>query len=210
MSWYVKLFAPLIIGLLGLLVLIAAEWTNNDGLLPKGDHQVFIASLILAWGIIQGISFPQREHKKRYRFGIVLCVLIYPAFVMTAAYGGNPDEEWTIPIFMGAAVASILFVLRHREKPYSLAPRWAEIKHLTTLASLIIGAMFGLFLIDEVLLREFRISRSMPPDLGIAILVLWGIAATAAAVSYYVEAILHHLRRKPDAWEDRLQSLGKQ
>jgi hypothetical protein len=113
MNWYIKLFAaPIILSVL-CIALFGFYITDSTHRLPREEVLIQLTAMIVAWGIIQALFFPKGRHKSKSRIVLILCVLIYPSFIFAATSRGRLAEEWTIVLFLGAAIGTISFYVRH-------------------------------------------------------------------------------------------------
>lgn len=210
MNWYVKLFAPLIMATLTVVLFV----TSRD----LGIHRYYtddIAGLglgiITVWAAIQSLSFPQRVHKNRNRLALIVGVLLYAMFFLLISFGGSYMGKGASAIFFFVVSVSmgIAYYLRHKENTDSLAPEWMQMKTIAVLGALSGFAVIWFYLIDESMLRIINFEKVFPEEVAIGFLLVWGLSIGTAIALYYIEAILHHSRSKSPAWEAKLDQIGK-
>ena len=212
MSWYVKLFAPVIASLLTW----ASLWLLIEvySIRPVDDDLLVIIMLgIAVWGGVQTLYFPRRAHKPRKRGWLIACILLFAMTIST-------QTVWYLRFYAGRnSLLSAFYVqchcfafyfFRYREKAYSLAPKFAELKQLCVLAALtgLAVIMFFVFCLEATNIFSGIASRKLIQQFMLGLVLLFLVAAAGGISFYYIEAILHHLRNSPKAWDKRLDDLG--
>lgn len=211
MNWYIKLFLPAIAGF----VLWLTLWLLNESGIYRVQDELAITWIfcIVSWGAVQTLFFPKREHKSRYRGWLIACILVFvfAAFSLSVwNLSFSKEARAFFVLFISSAAAAVLYFFRHRKSEFSLVPKIAELKKLCTLAALSGHALLWFFVFDLEETRFLRgvVSNSTAQQAALILGILFLVALVAAAVLYYLEAIMYRLRNSAKSWDKRLGEIG--